>query len=146
MPKLSEEERKQKALDEAYMREQIEEVNRLRAIARETMYPILQAKFTPKEASHFCEWFNVLVQQALMKMAQDMRLGDLELTKGLPEGDDRDKIQAMIGVLGNETVGSSLKITGAFVEGIKAEKDKKTDDWTWEQVGLDLSDAETPTK
>lgn len=147
MPKkLSEEERKQEAMQQALLREQIEEVNRLRAIARETMYPVLQEKFSPKEASRYFEWFNVLCQQSLMKIAQDMRLAELELTKNLPEGEEKDKLQLMIALLGNETVGSALKITGAFVEGIKAEKDKKTEDWNWEQVGLDLSDAPTPTQ
>ena len=144
--KLTEEQRKQNALAEVQMREQVEEVNRLRAIAREIVYPILQEKFTPKDAARYCEWTNVLVQQATMRLVQDMRFGDLDILKNIPEGVERDNIQSLIGALGQETVGSALKVVGAFSEGIKAERERKTEDWTWEQVGLDLSDAPIPTK
>lgn len=143
---LTEEQRKEAAIKDAYMKEQIEEVKRLRAVARVDLYPLLRERFTPKEASRFLEWFNTLTQQAVMKMAQDLRLEDLEMLKNLPSGEDKDKIQAIIGTIGKETVGSALKITGAFVEGIKTEKDVKTADWTWEQIGLDFSDAPEPEK
>lgn len=144
--KLSEEQRKANALQELQMKEMIEEHNRLRKIAREVFFPYFQANMSAFETSRFCEWVNVMSQQAVMKMAQDINFADLELTKNLPNDKDTEKLQALIGMAGDQKLGAVLKILGAFTEGIKHERDVKTRDWTWEQIGLDLSDAPTPQK
>lgn len=118
----------------------VAENKRLRTLARERLFPLLQTLGDPLEVIRLTDWISVLTQQAHMKMVTRLKFHELDILEGLPEENpDVPKLRALVELVKDEGVHVAITLIDGAGKEIKSAREQKAPN-KWDEIEIKVLD------